>query len=79
MLSKDVISADKPKGPELMHDAAEMKPQPEVLGEKVPWPMGGLFFGSDVLQLESWFPINMSLICFPYLHLLFIQKRPEEL
>lgn len=48
-----MISSDKPKGPELFDDGVEMKPQPEVLGEKVPWPMGGLFFGSDVLQLES--------------------------
>ena len=53
VLSKDMISSDKPKGPELFDDGVEMKPQPEVLGEKVPWPMGGLFFGSDVLQLES--------------------------
>ena len=38
---------------------------------RCPGQWGGLFFGS-VLQLESWFPINMSLI-FPYIHLLFIQ------
>ena len=44
MLSKDVTSADKPKGPELFENDAALKPDPEALGEKVPWSMGGLMF-----------------------------------